>query len=370
MLKWIVAFALVFSSAGQPNADSAALLEEQFQASGADQLEETLPDYARDYLEQIGLNPEPDGTNIISGEGTAELITDIAVQKAKQPVAACACAAVMIVLCSLTKHMSGTSSSLMASFDTISSTAAVLTVCIPVALFIDGVADTIGYVCRFGSVLIPVLSGLAAASGKTAAAAACSVVTLAALEAIMVILPTVIVPVLRVLLGISMVSSLCSFFDLGRLASTVEKVLRWMLGLAGVFLSGVLSISAVAASAADGAGAKATRFVLSGAVPVVGGVISEAIGTIANCVDIIRGSVGAFGIVAGLFIVLPSVILAAMWLGGLNLSAWAADGLGAGQTGAVMKAMSSVVSLSLGLIAFSAMTVTCSAALIMTLRST
>jgi len=365
-----MALAVVLSSVGQINADSAALLEEQFEASGADQLEEMLPDYAQEYLDKIGLNLEPDSTNIISGEDAVEIITDIAVQKAKQPLAVCACALVLIVLSSLTKHMSGTSNSLTTSFDTISSTAAVLTVCIPVAVFIDGIADTIGYVCRFGSVLIPVLSGLAAASGKTASAAACSAVTLAALETIMIILPTVIVPVLRVLLGISMVSSLCGYFDLGRLASTVEKILRWMLGLAGVFLSGVLAVSTIAASASDGAATKATRFVLSGAVPVVGGVISEAIGTIANCVDIIRSSVGAFGIVAGLFIVFPSIILAALWLGGLNLSAWAADGLGTGQTGTVMKAMSSVVSLSLGLIAFSAMTVTCSAALIMTLRST
>jgi len=136
-----------------------------------------------------------------------------------------------------------------------------------------------------------------------------------------------------------------------------------------VVLSGAMGVSAVAASAADTAAAKGTRFVISGAVPVVGGAISDAIGTIANCVTIVRSSVGAFGIIAGLFILLPPVITALLWTGGLNLTAWAAHGLGAERPAAAMRSVASVVSLTLGLLVFTGVVLTCSAGLIIALRS-
>lgn len=369
MLRWVMIFAVVLSSSSYTLSDSTAMIEEQFEASGAQAVEDAVPDYARDSLEELGMELNADIPELPSGDDAAEVLLDIAAENVRLPIGFCCTAAGIIILCALSKHTAAGMDGLGTSFDTISSAAAALTVCIPVATFIDGVAGGIADVCSFGAVLIPVLSGLAAVNGSTASAAACSSVTLAALETVMVLMPSVLIPILRVLLGISMVSSLCGFFDLGRLTSAVDKALRWLLGLAGVFLSGVLSISAVAASAADSAAARTTRFVLSGAVPVVGGVISEAIGTITNCVGIIRGSVGAFGIIAGLLIVLPAVILAVLWLIGLNTTAWIADGIGAERTAAAVKAMSSVVSLALGLIAFAAMTVTCSAALIMNLRS-
>ena len=72
---------------------------------------------------------------------------------------------------------------------------------------------------------------------------------------------------------------------------------------------------------------------------------------------------------AGIFIVLPVLADAVVWTAGLNCSAWAADALGAERPAATMKAMSGVVSITFGLTALVVTVTTCSAAVIMSLRS-
>ncbi len=369
IIKCIFLLITLVCSAGYSESDFQSILEEQYRASGAEEIQEAIPDYAMDFLEKIGLDGSVDPDAELTAESAAELIAETARSSWKQPVAVMTSVLAVTVLCALAGQLAGDREALGSSFNTVASAACAMAVCLPVGAYIDRLSGGISDVCRLGAVLIPVLGGLAAAGGSTAAAAAGSSLTLGVLELITVLIPGVLIPTLRILLGISMVSSFCGVMDIGRLAVAVDKALRWMLGLAGVLLSGILGVSTLAASAADGASVRAARFVLSGAVPVVGGVISEAIGTIANCVGIIKGSVGAFGIAAVLFIVLPAVVLAVIWLCGLRMLSWAAEGMGVSGVGSTLNAMASVVSLSLGLTAFAALTVTCSAAMIMNLGS-
>lgn len=342
----------------------------QLEASGAEELEDALPRETRELLDEVGIELAEDGIGELSADGLLEALGRLGSDSAGKTLKVCLAALCASVLCSIARTMAEKNGEgAREAFDTVASAAVSLSVCTAVGAFIDSAAGIISSVCGFSAVLVPVLAGLAAVSGHSAAAASYSTFTLIVIEIINIIVPKVIIPALRVMLGVSAVSALAPGIGLDRLVGAVEKSAKWLMGLAGVLLSGALAISSVAASAADNAATRTARFVLSGTVPIVGGAISDAIGTITNCVSIVRTSAGAFGLVAGIFIVLPVVADAVVWMIGLNCSAWAAGALGAERPGATMKAMSGVVSITFGLTALVVTVTTCSAAVIMNLRS-
>ncbi len=342
----------------------------QLEVSGAEELEDALPKDTRELLEEAGIELAEDGIGEVSAQGLLESLGKLGSNSAEKILKVCLSALCASVLCSMARAMTEKNGEgTRVAFDTAASAVVSLTVCAAVGAFIDSSAGIISSVCGFSSVLVPVLAGLAAVSGHSAAAASYSAFTLTVIELVNILVPRIIIPALRVMLAVSAVSALAPGLGLDKLTAAVEKNAKWLMGLIGVLLSGALAISSVAASAADNAATRTARFVLSGTVPIVGGAISDAIGTITNCVSIVRTSAGAFGLVAGIFIVLPVVADAVVWMIGLNCSAWAAEALGAQRPAATMKAMSGVVSITFGLTALVVTVTTCSAAVIMNLRS-
>ena len=364
-----VIMSIIIALSGQAG-DISGTADAQLEASGAYELEEALPEETKELLDDTGIALTPDGVGGLSPSKLIDVLGDVGGEQAEGPLKACLSALCIIILCALARSMAGREeSSLSGTFDTVGSAAAAAAVCVPAAALIDSAAGAVTSLCRFCSVLVPVLSGLAAATGHTSTAASYSVVTLTVVEAINVVIPAAVIPLLRVMLAVGAVSALSPQLGLDKLISSAEKNAKWLMGLLGVVLSGTLGVSTVAASAADGAATRAAKFLISGTVPVVGGAISDAMGTIRNCVAIVRTSAGAFGLIAGLFVVLPPAISAVIWRVGLNCTAWAAEALGAARPAAAMRSLSSVISITLGVVALVLVVTTCSAAVIMNLRS-
>ena len=59
---------------------------------------------------------------------------------------------------------------------------------------------------------------------------------------------------------------------------------------------------------------RAAKFVVSSFVPVVGSALSEAMRTVTGCVELLRGGVGAFGLLAILILFLPSLLSVLLWM--------------------------------------------------------
>ena len=66
-------------------------------------------------------------------------------------------------------------------------------------------------------------------------------------------------------------------------------------------------------SAVDSTGARAARFMVSSFVPVVGGALGEALGTITGCVKMIKSGVTAFGLLAEGALFLPVLLECVLW---------------------------------------------------------
>lgn len=111
-------------------------------------------------------------------------------------------------------------------------------------------------------------------------------------------------------------------FDGVNISSGIRAIRGLILTLLGLFLvifSFVFGIQGSLAKSADSLTLKSVKFALGSSVPLVGGAVSEALGTLAASLSLIRHTVGGIGIVIILVTVLPPMLALAATRGTLLL---------------------------------------------------
>ena len=147
---------------------------------------------------------------------------------------------------------------------------------------------------------------------------------LAAAELLTWLIRSVVLPLLVVSLAMGCTGSVADGFCLESVSATLHKTILWALGLFSAVFSWVLSMQQMVAVAGDTLGGRAMKFSLASFVPVVGGMLSEAYSTVVGCAGLLRSTVGCFGLVATMVIVLPPLVSCVCWSISLSLSGTAA----------------------------------------------
>lgn len=156
----------------------------------------------------------------------------------------------------------------------------------------------------FANVLLPTLCAASAAAGaftsapaKYAAAALFSDVLINAAN-------TLVFPLICAYLAAALADAALG----GGALTGAVKLLKWACGFVMAALVTAftlyLSISGVIAASADELSTKAAKTAISAALPVVGGIVADAAGSIVAGAGMIRGAVGVFGLAAVLAVCL------------------------------------------------------------------
>ena len=103
-----------------------------------------------------------------------------------------------------------------------------------------------------------------------------------------------------------------------------NTVIKTLSVLATIFTS-VLSIKGILSNIADTVSVKGTKMIVSSVVPIIGGSVSEAYGSVINSLLLLRSSVGVFGIVVISAVNLPVIIELFLWSASISFSAILAD---------------------------------------------
>ena len=82
----------------------------------------------------------------------------------------------------------------------------------------------------------------------------------------------------------------------------------------------LLSFQQMAASAGDSLSGRMVRFSLTSFVPVVGGLLGEAYSTVTGCAGLLRTTVGCFGLVSVVLVVVPPLLSCVCWSIGLRVA--------------------------------------------------
>lgn len=171
--------------------------------------------------------------------------------------------------------------------------------------------ETLTKMNTFSLTLLPTMTVATAAAGAPTSAVVRQSATLFFLELLMTLLGKVLLPLI-----LAYTAMLAAHAALGNEGlKRVAGMLKWSAnGLLTLLLSGFvlyLTVTGAVAGSTDALTQKAAKTALSGMVPVVGGILSDAAETVVAGAGVVKGSVG----VAGLLVVLCICLVPFLRLG-------------------------------------------------------
>ncbi len=175
--------------------------------------------------------------------------------------------------------------------------------------------ETVIQLTGFTRVLIPVMTAAAAAGGSVTGAAARQMVTLFAANLLLSLIQSVLIPLVYLYVAACAGAVAADNDGLRSLAAFVRWVVQTVLTWVLLIFTAYLSLSGVIAGTADRAAVKLARFAISGMVPVVGGILSDATESVLAGAGILRNAIGIFGTLAVLaFCLVPFLQLGVQYL--------------------------------------------------------
>lgn len=202
----------------------------------------------------------------------------------------------------------------------------------------------------FVNVISPVLTVMLASGGATMSAASVSPIMLFGAQSVVVLTEKILIPLLYGAGVLYIADSFNEKISVRRFADFMKKTVKWGLCLMLTVFVGVLGIQSFCAYTLDGAAAKGAKFVFSTAVPVVGGILSDTIETVAGCSHVVKNATGIAGVVVLLIIAgMPIIkILASCVM--LHIGAAIAEPIAQKRVSDMIGDIASVISLMAGIV--------------------
>ena len=166
----------------------------------------------------------------------------------------------------------------------------------PVHNLISLASECVRNVSQYGKLLLPVMTAALASQGGTSTATNIYVAT-AAFDALLCgIISAVLIPCVYLYLLLSVAYAALENDMLDKLRKWLQWFITWGLKIGIYIFMGYISITGVISGTADQTAIKATKLTISGMVPVVGGMLSDASETILLGADVVKNAAGIYGI--------------------------------------------------------------------------
>lgn len=215
--------------------------------------------------------------------------------------------------------------------------------------------DTVENVSALSKVLIPSLAAATAASGGVTAASVRQVTTVFFTDVLLTLIDRLLIPMLYVYIACAVASAVVDNGVIEGIASLIKKVTGWGLGILLSAYTAYLSISGAIAGAVDAQAVRVAKTAVSAAVPVVGGILSDAAETLLAGAGVLRAMIGAFGALAIIALcALPFLRLGAQYLL-YQAAVFVAQAAGPKKLAGMLKMLSDAFALTLAMAGASAL---------------
>lgn len=159
-------------------------------------------------------------------------------------------------------------------------------------------AQTVRDISEYGKLLLPVMTAALAAQGGTTGATALYAGTAVFDTVLSSIIAKLLVPMVYVFLALATANSATGEDLLKKLRDFVKWLMTWSLKTILYVFTGYMSITGVITGTADAAAVKAAKLTISGVVPVVGGILSDASEAVVVSAGVMKNAVGIYGLLA------------------------------------------------------------------------
>lgn len=267
--------------------------------------------------------------------------------KSKTPFCQMAVCIGIMMLCSLTEGFNITVSdrklnSVLTALGTVCICTAII---VPVCATVSRASEVLNGVSGFMVLYLPIMAGLVISSGNQALGTSYYTLMMTAGNVISSVSSKLIMPLMNVFLALSVTSSLSPKMNLSSLCECVYKTAKWILTLSMSVFTAVLSLQAVITSSMDNVSKKTLKFALGSFVPVVGGVLGEALTTFTGSLELLKSGAGVFVIIASAVIVMPVVTECIIWQFSLFVLSSAGEIMGLSAMTKIFKTVSKAIGI-------------------------
>ena len=275
------------------------VLREQADALKLDELERA----AEEYLGEVDLTKGIDLNQGLEGlfETGAQQLHGVVRKAARSGVLLL----VVVLFCSMADGMSEMGQAQGISVVTLVGAIAVATVAVADIHSLIGMGrEAIGRMETLSKVLVPAMAVATAAAGAPAGAAARQLATMFFADVLLTVINRMLMPLVYAYVAASTANAALGNEGVKKMAELIKWFVTSVLTLLLLAFVGYLSVSGVIAGTTDAVAIKAAKFAVSGMVPVVGGILSDAAETVLAGAGILKNSVGVAGMLAVLAICL------------------------------------------------------------------
>ena len=210
-------------------------------------------------------------------------------------------------------------------------------------------ADTVEQMNTFSTILLPTLAASAAVSGAAVTASVQQMTAMVLVSIITGVIREFLLPMTYLYIAAITAGHCLQETRLTAVAGGMKKGITWLLAALLLCFTLYLSVSRVLAGATDAAAVKLTKTAISGAVPVVGGIIADAAETVLAGAAMVKATVGVFGVLGVLgMCALPFLRIAVQYLL-YKAAAFLASVMGVGSLGKLIDGIGDAFALVLGM---------------------
>lgn len=159
-------------------------------------------------------------------------------------------------------------------------------------------ARTVNDISEYGKLLLPVMTAALAAQGGVTTSAALYTCTAAFNAFLTALISKYLIPMIRIYLALAVASGAIGERALKQLQGLIKWSGTWCLKIILYAFTGFLSITGVVSGSTDAAALKAAKLTISGMVPVVGSILSDASEAVLVSADLAKNAAGIYGILA------------------------------------------------------------------------
>lgn len=163
---------------------------------------------------------------------------------------------------------------------------------------IHAAAETVTALSEYGKLLLPVMTAAMAAQGGITSSATIYTGTAVFDALLCALISGLLVPMIYVFLALAVANGAVGEDLLKKLRDFLKWLVSWCLKTILYVFTGYIGITGVVSGATDQAALKATKLTISGVVPVVGGILSDASEAVLVSAGVVKSAVGVYGLLA------------------------------------------------------------------------
>lgn len=359
-------FLLLTPAWGAEDYDYRGRMEEFFDESGAQDLADKLPDETKGLLDRLDLDGIGGMVEGFTPKKLAEALLDSVKSCIRAPARMLVSLVGVLVLCAMLESFGSSfaSGGVEAVFGVVVTVFISSIIIDPIVACVVDARAVIEDHALFILSFIPVFAGVVSASGQPMTGTAYNLLVFWMCQLTARLVTAVFLPLLCCYLALSLTAVVCPKLKLEGFIGGIKTFVTWTLGLILTVFIGLLTVQSVVAAGGDTIAARTTKFFIGSMIPVVGGPLSDLFSAAQGCIQLVKGTLGAFGVLATALAFLPVLVRNGVWYLTISLGGLVSDLLGLPQVTRLMRSLSSAVGIILAVLLYDALLIIISTTLL------